>query len=110
MKTVKSTPRTSGLAYLFAVALAAIGLQETPRKLRSDTRGEIGTFVVGLITILVLIIVVAALIPTIVTNIYAANSSLNAGERALMALVPLLVVVALILVIVFWALQKHHAG
>lgn len=79
------------------------------RNLRNDHRAEIETWTVGLISILVLIIIAVALLPTIVTQTYAANSSLNAAERTLMGVIPLLIVVALVLVVVFWALSHRRA-
>lgn len=110
MKTVKQgTPEPGKLAMCVMLAAYAIGLTDG-RELRKDHSGEISSFVVGLVSILVLIIIVAALIPTIVTNIYSANSSLNSGQRALLGIVPLLVIVALVLSVVFWALAHHKAS
>jgi len=63
------------------------------------------SWTMGLISVLIVILVGIALLTPIQDSID--NSSATGASAALLDLVPLLVVIAIVLAVVYWAIQKH---
>ena len=64
----------------------------------------------GLVYVLVSVLIGLTLLPIIQTTIWNANTSLNANQRALLSIITLLVPIALVLLVVRWAMEKYGAG
>jgi uncharacterized membrane protein len=90
-------------AVSLAVQMITLGLA----RFADDTRGDVGTrdWIQGFIGILVVTVVFFALIGTILTQI--ANTTLTGASLALVNLLPVLLAIALVLLVVAFALRAY---
>jgi hypothetical protein len=78
-------------------------------ELRHDNFGEMSTgWVSGLISVLIVVLVGVALITPIQDSID--NSTATGASASLLSLVPLFVVIAIVLAVVYWAVDQHKGA
>jgi len=77
------------------------------KRLREDRNGFVGGWITGLIGVLIVILVGLALLGPIQDAIAGAN--VTGASLALLQIVPLLVIVAIVLLVVFWAIARYES-